>query len=59
MSAATAGEVTVQAVKNLHSRFAVDGAEIGAGLGRPMNCDAIGPRRFGHFFRPNSRRISS
>ena len=55
----TVGEESVQAVKNLHGGFAIDGAEIGAGFGGPAGRDAFGRRRFGHFFRPNSRRISS
>lgn len=54
-----AGEVSVQAIKNLQGGFAVDGAKIGAGFRRPADRDAFGCRRFGHFFTPNSRRISS
>lgn len=54
-----AGEVSVQAIKNLQGGFTIDGAKIGAGFGGPMNRDALGRWRFGHFFRPNSRRISS
>ena len=55
----TAGEVAVQAIKNLNGWFAVDGAKIGPGFWGPVDRNALGRRRFGHFFRPNSRRISS
>ena len=54
-----AGEVSVQAIKNLQGGFAVDGAEIGAGFWGPVDRDAVGRRWLGHFFRPNSRKISS
>src|SRR3974390_296224 len=59
--ASAAGEVAVHAVKNLHSKFTVDGAEIGAGFRRPADGNALGRGLlgFGHFFTPNSRRISS
>lgn len=61
----TAGEVAIHAKKDLHSRFAIDRTEIGAGLWGPVNRDAFGRGllgrfgRFSHFFTPNSRRISS
>src|SRR5205807_9946294 len=40
-------------------RIAGDGTEISAGLGRPDHGDPLGRGRFGHFSRPNSRRMSS
>ena len=55
----TAGEVAVQAIKNLNGWFAVDGSKIGAGFWGSVDRDALRRRGFGHFFRPNSRRISS
>jgi len=57
--AGAVGEIAIHAVENLHRGFAVDGAEIGAGLGRPDDGDALGSLGFGHLPRPNSRRMSS
>ena len=42
----TGGEVAIQTVKNLQGRFAVDGAEISAGLWGPMDGNALRRRRF-------------
>src|SRR5206468_6940552 len=55
-------QVAIEALENLESGFAIDGAEIGARFRRPDDGDTF---RFGrsffraHFFKPNSRRTSS
>lgn len=36
------GEIAIHTVENLHRGFAVDGAEIGAGLRRPDHGDPFG-----------------
>ena len=57
--AGVVGQVAIHAVKNLHGGFAVDGADIGAGLWRPDDGDPFRRLRFGHLSRPNSCRTSS
>src|ERR1035441_4567485 len=56
---AAAGPVAVDAVQNLQRRLAFDGAQVGAGFGRPMDLDPFRLRRLAHCRCPNSRRISS
>src|ERR1700722_13035594 len=57
--AGAVSQVAIHAVENLHCGFAVDGAHIGAGLGRPDDGDPFRRRWFGHLSRPNSRMMSS
>jgi DNA primase len=57
--AGVVGQVAIHAVKNLHGGFAIDGAHIGAALGRPDDGDPFRRWRFCHLPRPNSRRMSS
>jgi uncharacterized protein with PIN domain len=52
------GQVAIHAVENLHGGFAVDGAHIGAGLGRPDDGDPFRRWRFGHLPRKHTRRSS-
>lgn len=54
-----AEEISVQTIKNLQGGLAVDSAEISAGFRGPVDCNAFRRWRFGHFFKPSSRRISS
>jgi hypothetical protein len=52
--------VAIEAVENLESGFAIDGAEIGPRFRGPDHDNAFGRLFFrAHFFKPNSRRMSS
>jgi hypothetical protein len=52
-------KIAIHAVKNLESLLAVDCTEIRAGFHRPYKSDTFRRCPLGHFFKPNSRRISS
>src|SRR5579883_3670562 len=57
--AATAGQVPIDAVENLHGSSPLDLTYIGAGLRRPDDGDSLRRGLLAHAFNPNSRRISS